>query len=169
MPRSAQFSRRRSHIIILLLNILLILESLQVEVNGQLQKYFHHLVKVPYDAKVTLKCISPTAKLLTFINTTLDLDNNLLNGLSPYLFVYSNMTIDHFNVKNRGFYSCATNITTKSLERTLITTSESQYVFLAFSTEYYTSNTIQLRIVYVYDQLGACSGQSVLVSVSKHS
>ncbi len=40
-------------------------------------------MKVPYDAKVTLKCVSPTAKLLTFINTTLDLDQNLWNGLSP--------------------------------------------------------------------------------------
>ncbi len=82
------------------------------------------MVKVPYDAKVTLKCVSPTAKLLTFIKTTLDLDQNLWNGLSPYLFVYSNLTIDHFAVKNRGFYSCTTNVTTKSLQRTLITTSE---------------------------------------------
>ncbi len=48
---------------------LLILASLQVEVNDKLQKYHHHLVKVPYDAKVTLKCVSPTAKLLTFVNT----------------------------------------------------------------------------------------------------
>ncbi len=103
---------------------LLILASLQVQVNDKLQKYHHHLVKVPYDAKVTLKCVSPTATLLTFVNTTLDLDQNLWNGLSPYLFVYSNLTIDHFAVKNRGFYSCTTNVTTKSLQRTLITTSE---------------------------------------------
>ncbi len=103
---------------------MVILASLQVEVNGKVRKYLHHLVTVPYDAKVALKCISPTAKLLTFVNTTLDLDQNLWNRLSPYLFVYSNITINHFDVINRGFYSCTTNVTTKSAQKTLITTSE---------------------------------------------
>ncbi len=100
------------------------LASLQVEVDNIPQKFLNHLLKVPYDAKVTLKCISPTARLLTFINTTLDMDNNFWNGLSPYLFVSSNVTIDHFNVANRGFYSCTTNVTTKSLQKTLVTTSK---------------------------------------------
>ncbi len=63
-------------------------------------------------------------ELLTFINTTLDLDQNFLNGFSPYLFISANVTIDHFNARNRGFYSCATNIHSKSSQRTLVTTSE---------------------------------------------
>ncbi len=64
-------------------------------------------------------------ELLTFINTTLDLDQNFLNGVSPYLFISANVTIDHFVAKNRGFYSCVTNTSsTKSSLRTLLTSSE---------------------------------------------
>ncbi len=98
--------------------------NLEVEVNGIPQKYLKHLVKVPYNAKVSLTCRSQNVEVLTFINTTLDLDQNFLNGFSPYLFISANVTIDHFNARNRGFYSCATNIHSKSLQRTLITTSE---------------------------------------------
>ncbi len=67
-------------------------------------------------------------------NTTLDMDNNFWNGLSPYLFVFSNVTIDHFNVANRGFYSCTTNVTTKSLRKTLSQlVSSICYPFLTFT------------------------------------
>ncbi len=52
------------------------------------------------------------------------MDHNFLNGLSPYLFTSANVTIDHFNARDRGFYICATNTSRKLLQRTLITTSK---------------------------------------------
>ncbi len=61
--------------------------NLEVEVNGIPQKYQRHLVKVPYNAKVTLNCKSQNFELLTFINTTLDLHYNFLNGVSPHLLI----------------------------------------------------------------------------------
>ncbi len=61
--------------------------------NGIPQKYLNQLVKVSYNAKVSLTCRSQNVELLTFINTTLDLDHNFLNGLSPYLFISANITI----------------------------------------------------------------------------
>ena len=86
--------------------------TLEVEVNGIPQKLLNQLVKVPYESNVTPYCKSQNVELLTFINTTLDLDENWMNGLSPYLLIASNITIDHFNARNRGSYSCATNIST---------------------------------------------------------
>ncbi len=111
------------------LNIITFFETgnLGVEVNGIPQQYQHHLVKVPYNAKVTLNCKLISQSLLTFINTTLDLDHNFLNGVSPHLFISANVTIDLFVAKNRGFYSCVTNTNTKSSLRTLVTSSESYY------------------------------------------
>ena len=97
---------------------------LDIKVNDIKQSHLLHLLKVPYNAKVNLKCFSSSAKLLLFINTTLDTDNNLSTGLSPYLFVATNLTIDHFQSEHRGLYSCVNNISTQTPERVLITSGE---------------------------------------------
>ena len=90
-------------------------------VNGIKQHHVGHLIKVPYNAEITLKCSASSAELVTFINTTLDIDNDFSNGLSPYLFLSTNVTIDHFKTNNRGFYSCVSNISTVTPQKVLIT------------------------------------------------